>query len=87
MFFYFTLLLCRSNKEWSETENKGKTWSCGTNLRLPFVISVNLNISTDGSVRLHRKVLSLREGPHTALTVQQNGSHFEVFVTLRSCGR
>ena len=59
---YFTLLLCRSNKEWSETENKGKTWSRGTNLRLPFVVSVNLNISTDVSVRLHRNVLSLRRG-------------------------
>ena len=50
-------------------------------------VSVNLNLSTDSSVRFHRKVLSLREGPHTALTVQQNGSHFEVFATLRSCGR
>ena len=50
-------------------------------------VSVNLNISTDVSVRLHRNVLSLREGPHTALTVQRNGSHFEVFMTLRSCGR
>ena len=26
-------------------ENKGKTWSRGTNLRLPFGVNVNLNLS------------------------------------------
>ena len=34
---------CRSNKRW--TKNKGKTWSRGTNSRLPFGVNVNLNLS------------------------------------------
>ena len=37
------LFLCRSNQEW--TEVKGKTWSRGTNSRLPFGVNVNLNLS------------------------------------------
>ena len=36
------LILCRSNKEY--TENKGKTWSRGTNSRLPFGVKVNLKL-------------------------------------------
>ena len=36
--------MCRSNKE--STENKGKTWSRGTNSRLPFGVNVNLNLSS-----------------------------------------
>jgi len=35
--------LCRSNKQ--STKNKGKTWSRGTNSRLPFGVNVNLNLS------------------------------------------
>ena len=35
------IFLCRSNKEL--TENKGKTWSGGTNSRLPFGVNVNLS--------------------------------------------
>ena len=31
------LFLCRSNQEW--TEVKGKTWSRGTNSRLPFILA------------------------------------------------
>ena len=32
------LLICRGNKEY--TDNKGKTWSRGTNSRLPFRVNV-----------------------------------------------
>ena len=35
--------VCSSKEQW--TTNKGKTWSCGTNPRLPFAVDLTLHLS------------------------------------------
>ena len=50
-------------------ENKGKTWSRGTNSRPPFGVNVNLNLSTvtftrDSGGLARNEFLVIREGYH-----------------------
>ena len=68
--------MCRSNKQ--STKNRGKTWSRGTNLRLPFGVNVNLNLSLIKTIRTLSYIFPLFDSVLPAISRSHNGScyHF-----------
>ena len=75
------LFLCRSNEE--KTENKGETWSRGTNSCLLFGVNVNLNLCI-----LVGKRDSCR---HSATNFSENvvvaGTSYQMYEVLSFCHR